>query len=991
MGLVKNTSAFIHKSAVAQIIVLFRTLQMSKYFLLVYIIITWINVLSAHCSKNPYIHAYSVKDGLPGMFIYDLHIDGNGYLYLGTDKGLCKYNGVEFTLYPFADNSITSVSSIRESSSGEIYCRSFTNQIFHLSADTLYPILSHTNKAGSGERLAEFQVYSDSLIICYTKELHVVSPHTGKGRILFFNSLNPFDEFTDVLFDHDTLWVGSINTIYKFHSGQLLGTLSAVQGEKYLTKHKGQLIYVNRNNKKGLFDLNGKNLMAELGNNLNPIYTRSIGDKLWVCSNEGLVSQNDGLTLLADKKISDIVEDHQGNTWISSAGYGLYLLSDLALSHFKHNSSVDEILLRITASQDRLFVSSNRGKIHQYNPEGKYIGSLSISQASEINALIYDEKGSRLYSSYGIYEIDGNASKQVYNTYIGNSLRLDPFGQLLISYHAGSGILKWNGRHEPKALKLPWLETDIYFKDSILFLGDKKRSRCAIYSNLYKGYLVGFFDNLSLVQAQGKSSILNPDGNAIRVNDMIEIDNTLYLGTTNDGVWSVDKKGWRHLYDGNGLPHNHVKRIKEEKNGVWILTEQGIAFINHNGEIDIVDPRLRLNILQLNDIHPWRDNLWLASSEGLLSYPIKNIFDDRALPKADIEIRHSDGKLLLHNGVYDYNANSITVKLNSAMLGSYGQHRYRYRLKGLDSGWRETPAQSNTISFGALPPGKYEFQAYISNFGQLSEVSAFSFGIDSPWWLEWWFIIFQIILFGGLVYVSFIMMSLRYKKKQNQREKLFRSQLTALRAQMNPHFLYNVLNSVQGMIYSNKKVEAGDYLGKFSDLMRKILDTSDKQSISLQHEIEMLNLYLELESMRFDGELHYQLNLEIGVEAFEIMVPTMVLQPFVENAIKHGLLHKKGSKQLTIEIAYTKSPFPEVQVIINDNGIGRTASRQIQALKEKKSASFATHAINSRIELLNKARERPISIQIEDKLYEAGISAGTRVTIRIPIENHERD
>jgi LytS/YehU family sensor histidine kinase len=204
---------------------------------------------------------------------------------------------------------------------------------------------------------------------------------------------------------------------------------------------------------------------------------------------------------------------------------------------------------------------------------------------------------------------------------------------------------------------------------------------------------------------------------------------------------------------------------------------------------------------------------------------------------------------------------------------------------------------------------------------------------------------------------------------------------------MNPHFMFNALNAIQSMIYSEDKKKAMDYLAKFSLLMRKILTNSIKSVISLDEEIEMLLLYLEIEQARYGKLFSYRIHLDPTLESDEVAIPPMLIQPFVENAIEHGLLHKQGEKQLLMQFE-KETGGDNLRIIIEDNGVGR---QQSQAYKEQRPShmSFANEANEKRINLIQQRYQKEASLEIEDLIDRQGHAAGTRVTIKIPMHLEE--
>jgi len=200
---------------------------------------------------------------------------------------------------------------------------------------------------------------------------------------------------------------------------------------------------------------------------------------------------------------------------------------------------------------------------------------------------------------------------------------------------------------------------------------------------------------------------------------------------------------------------------------------------------------------------------------------------------------------------------------------------------------------------------------------------------------------------------------------------------------MNPHFIFNALNSIQEYILLNKKNLASDYLGKFADLIRTYLHHSDTGAISLQEEIDSLKIYLDLECLRFEETLSYTFKVMNQLNTETIYIPTMLLQPYVENAIKHGLLHKKENRE--IDISFAKLANNTIECVIIDNGIGRKKSKEIQAKRSRFHKSFADNATQERLDLLNFEKEEKIGVQMIDLQNKEKIGIGTKVIITIPI------
>ena len=218
---------------------------------------------------------------------------------------------------------------------------------------------------------------------------------------------------------------------------------------------------------------------------------------------------------------------------------------------------------------------------------------------------------------------------------------------------------------------------------------------------------------------------------------------------------------------------------------------------------------------------------------------------------------------------------------------------------------------------------------------------------------------------------------LKIKQQQAELERAD-SELKAIKAQMNPHFIFNALNSIQEMFFIGDKRLANEHLGKFSQLTRQILKASGRQFVTLAEEIDMLQKYLELEGLRFESDFTFAVTVNDEVDADYIQLPPMLIQPYVENAIRHGLLHKQGEKNVQVNFVFDE-PNRLLQCTITDNGIGRAASAEINKGRKQLHESFSTSANARRLDLLNQHRDEKIGVQYDD------LDNGTKVTILIPV------
>jgi len=464
---------------------------------------------------------------------------------------------------------------------------------------------------------------------------------------------------------------------------------------------------------------------------------------------------------------------------------------------------------------------------------------------------------------------------------------------------------------------------------------------------------------------------------------------------------------------------NFLSLLADSDNNIWAGSSKGISLIGRNGKysgrvmnFDEPDGFIKPGYSYIRLYQAKDKRIWAVTMFGIASFlpdqlgstdtaPFIYISGIRQMEKNQAQADQSDTSTFSRK-VFSYNNNSFTFSFAALDYANQEDMRYYYRLEGLDTNWRNSGDQ-RSVSFQNLSAGNYLFRVKAMNSkGVWSKADAiYGFRIVPPFWKTWWFISLLIVTISALLFYL-INRRIRYIKTREakSREKELEvmrlnkefatSQLTALRMQMNPHFIFNALNSVQHFILQGNVVEANKYLAKFSKLQREILHSSDQQFITLEKEIEILTWYLELEQYRFGESFTWQINKSEEIEPEELKIPPMVLQPFVENAIWHGLMPRQTDRALTIY--YDLYSEDILQVTLRDNGIGRAASSQLkqnEALHKKKHESKGMSMVHQRLQLLQEQYGKPFNATVSDITDLHGQVQGTQVILRIFIGDKE--
>jgi len=469
--------------------------------------------------------------------------------------------------------------------------------------------------------------------------------------------------------------------------------------------------------------------------------------------------------------------------------------------------------------------------------------------------------------------------------------------------------------------------------------------------------------------------------------------NRLWVVTSGYGVFVVKNDQLLTIKETNGLSSNTIHAIfVDKKNTAWIATNNGLnklmidSTYTNRMHLETFTHLDGLPSNHVNDVWVNGDSVWVATLQGLAFFRQSAIKRTKSAPPIyirNVQIAYVD-TILKEEYHLTHDQNNIKIDFQGLSYKSTGQLRYQYQMLGIDTTWITTRVP--TVQYPTLPAGDYRFEvAAMDKDGILShKARAITFRISLPFWKTWWFL-GTVALLGASLLGLIVYLIIRYFKDRSEFQKrMMASEQMALRAQMNPHFIFNSLNSIQYFITENDKRSANLYLSVFAQLIRKVLDSSQKASIPLEDELEYLGLYLQIESLRFKGKFEYELHTSPEVEIDEVNIPPMLIQPYVENALRHGLLQKKeGERLLSIHFEQKKDL---LICKIEDNGIGRRAATTLKSQRpEAAHRGIGTTNPKERLDILNQLMKRPIRVQIIDLRDEKHHPNGTRVTIRIPV------
>ncbi|MNJ86330.1 Sensor histidine kinase YpdA [compost metagenome] len=466
----------------------------------------------------------------------------------------------------------------------------------------------------------------------------------------------------------------------------------------------------------------------------------------------------------------------------------------------------------------------------------------------------------------------------------------------------------------------------------------------------------------------------------------------LWIGTRASGVWSFDlesKKLVNELTSFNGLQNDEVNQLTlDNRNRLWILNPSCVTIFQTDSK-NLLGLEKRNGINDVFGINITPDSIYFFQKN---SYIVGDISKPLPLRKIAvpyiIQIREMNGvsRFPIHKTKYAYNENNLVFEFGIRDFSNAENNMVSYRMLGLNDQWINGN-QKNEALYHNLPSGKYVFQVQVIE-GDESRIISYGFKITKPFWWRWWFLVLSVLLIGFSIWYF---MRTRIKRIQSteQMKSEFSLQINeleskALRAQMNPHFLFNSLNSIRLFILKNEVDNAADYIAKFSKLLRMILNYSRQDMITVYDEIQSLKLYLEFERLRFDQDFDFDLQID-GQDVLDCQIPPMIIQPFIENAIWHGLMPRTedGGK---IRVSFQKQ-LSGLYVMVQDNGIGREKAKENNRKRSLKEGSVGLQITKDRLRTLTLRTKRLNEFEIEDLSDENGRAIGTLVTLYFETPN----
>ena len=925
---------------------------------------------------------YTTKEGLSSNDVLSILEDKKGNLWFGTgDGGINKYNGETFTHYTTKQGLPGNhVRTIIEDSKGFLWFA------------TRGGISKFDGKSFSNYTTE--QGLSNTDVMCILQDRN--------GNFWFSTYGGGVNKFDGRIFENYSVEQGLPDGhVYNMLEDRT-GNLWFAMYSEYVIKYDGKS-FTQFGTEQGLSNSKVHSMLEDKAGNL------------WFGTNDGLCKYNGKIFThfnsgigFSQKVIINIHEDKMGDLWMGIYGDGIKKFDGKSVIHYttEQGLSDNRVMCLLKDSNEVLWIGTHFGGLNKFDGNS-FIHFENFPQNTGIWTMLKDSKGNIwIGTSKGLYKFDGKNF-----THFGTAQGLSWESIISICEDKNGNL---------------WLGTEL---DGVINKLDLSAAETGQYS--FTHYDIKQGSGLSLVYSiiEDKTGTLwfgTSNGGVIKFDGKSFTRYTTAQGLSNNSVNSIveDKTGTLWFLTENGLcrmplhENNDVENSKRGHRQISLFK----TYLHADGFFGVGS--------HYNSMILGRDgNIWAGAGNWLTCYHPEGDIPDTIPPQIKLRgislfneninwlnlEKKKDTTLILGNGTrfrnFDFsgltpwynqpedlqlafNNNYITFQFIGITTNRPKEVRYRYFLDGLDENW-STITDKPEATYNDLPPGNYTFKVKaVNGEGYWSNEYNYPFTIRAPWWQTLWFrialSICLVALFYGLLRWRFHQ-KFRIQLENSEKEKRLAElqlkttelEMQALRAQMNPHFIFNSLNAINRFILQNNKARASEYLTKFSRLVRLILQNSQASLITLESEIESLELYLEMEVLRFNYHFAYKISFPNDLDIEVLKVPPLIIQPYAENAIWHGLMNKEEKGHLGIEIYLQDDNI--LCCKITDDGIGRKKAAELKSKSGSTHKSMGMRITADRIAMLQQNKQSEATIKITDLTLPDGSAGGTEVLLKIPV------
>lgn len=956
-------------------------------------------------NAHPYFRHYTTDDGLPSPEVHVAMEDNDGYMWFATDNGLSRFDGYTFKNYGQKEGLKNNVVLLMDKdAAGTIWLATLSGNIYQILGDSIVPYVYNDVIAAyfEGRNLIDFLIDSSQTVHVSIFDIGILSidkygkdkltrPSDSLGRPFIYETpkrlmrgdINVAPSFEKVVYDQYSSkgiiptiqWInkssfnlkGEIPVIrtsnsgfhlFEFFEDYLSLTISdllfEIKNDRLLLLRKLNNVY----NNKALLELSDKQILLGV----------QTGGGVEVFKNIAAFRDNWKETYLQNNSISHIYQDAKDGLWFTSIENGVFYCPQWDYKIFDEsiglpNANITSIAFR---NEQEIYLGLRTGVVYLYNLMTHQLELLpDLPYKSVIYDLHYEASNNTLFAANGVLNyFDNKAWKQFFypNPFSSSSISGLPAKQISISSNQKS---IWSGGHRGfnkigmSAKQISFVSINENITQRTFFAKETQNEQ------LWLGVVNGFYayKNGQLLQPQPWHPAMET-----RAEDMVEMpDSTLIIATKGAGILIWKDSFFQQLTTDDGLLSDLIENLHLDKQQrLWVGTLNGLNRISFSEnqssswpkslKVERFTVQNGLPSNEINQVKSYKGQVWVATTKGLVQWtePTQNT---TTIPPILTELTVNNQPVkFVNNQVFSHDQNNLVFHFLTINYKMNGKIPYRYRLNQEE--WTQT--QNTNLNFLRLSPDDYSLEIQSQNeSGRWSKSLSIPFSIQAPWWSQWWFYGLSALAISLMFWSVYRYRMSNLKHELSLQQQISDLEKSALQAQMNPHFIFNTLNSIQSYILQNQPTKAVTYLSRFAKLVRHSLDASIHGKVTLEDEVAMLDNYLALEQERFNHRFAYSITIseEIADEFMEI--PSMLIQPFVENAVLHGMAGKKADGK--IDLVFDKIDEGGILVKVKDNGGGFRNNGKPAKIPRHKSAGISI--TQKRLELLNKRTDNVLKIE----------------------------
>lgn len=932
---------------------------------------------------------FTADDGLPSSSVFQVIKDKKGYIWAATSQGICQYDGYNFKYFNNeGEPGIKTVLEIYEDVAGRVWFIAMSGELYFFSNNKIKPykynnvITSYRDKINMPIKCSFYADEEMNVFIGFYSKPPIKISKDGKLKILEskhgfkYQIIKPMSDNRVIFSSKSTKNRLNFELVLDNKHIKVDANLKRNWYQRVAALYyKGKFIYSNEST---LYIISENGHIDSLKYDSNIIWLSKDNKGNLVVSNvkTGIkIYQNFNLkspiiTLLKGKSVTSVHFDKNEGMLASTLKNGVFYFPSLSVKSLTTNQGLsNNNIQKILSTKNGVIIPGETPNLQTFDL--KKISNLNIDFPEKVySTSTLKNFGDTIFVSFHVYSnnstsflIKNNKTLDQIPGFYQDIIKLDD--KRLIVFHNTAHIIEGETRTE-------FYRNSEY---SRIYIAQKINN-----STIVLGTNNGLY-NLNLNKKEIIASKWKKLSKTIIIS-LFKDQDTLWVGTKGKGLFKIFNNNIIQYSKKDGITENSIYQIRKYKSSLWISSGKGLTKLTFNNQDSITKQKTFYsgNGLLSNESYCfdfYKNYVFVATKKGVSFFPDTLSSTNYPLYFTKLRIMGKD-TTLMDSIVLPYNKNYIDISYKALKYNRNKPLRYEYKLSGLDKNWRKTKELS--VQYPRLSPGNYNFilRSESESGEKSSETIQMKIVIKKAYYQTLWFkVIFSVSILLIFALISFIILRIKLKvaKQRSSLEKqvnMYRQQ--ALSAQMNPHFIYNSLNSVQNYILKNDPIKSSEYLSMFGNLMRKILNNSQSPWIPLSEELEALQLYIKMEQIRFRNSFNSELNISKEINTHLIMVPPLILQPFVENAIHHGLRLKEGDKNMKIIITKYED---FTKISINDNGIGISVAKEIKRKSSNKYKSYGTEITSKRVSVFEELYGNAISINTQSS------EEGTKVEIRI--------